>query len=434
MASKEQVLEQALGQTVDLVDWRTRMKEGWLVTLTIKRWRARKKLALNELGIYPPTEEARVAYEQLLTLGSKLLLPVQTLRDLEAIERGARLHLGEYSFSTPFGTFIPYTSYRLWQKGNEDFKKRFFEERDAIVAAYESLVEQVLTDYEQIARHSYQLLCSQIEDIRETFPTEEAFVIHYRQEIIGRSIKSATEFAETFVYEETFSRISLLSSLSTETEEVSADKVDETITVRQAEIEAARVRKVQLEEMNREIVEKTRQQKTAMVDTFLTSIVAQLRTLTYDAVTSVLASIKDQESLRGRPVIQLQHLIEQLKNLNFYGDQDIDAILTLLHTIVDRPAKERNLTEITQQLRQVATLTRGTILALGEQPREGRTAPQELGVILDPSEDDLREAREDIDTAISHARFPDAPEEREEREDDLQPVLSGEDARIERTE
>ena len=50
MASKEQVLEQALGQSVDLVDWRKRMKEGWLVTLTIKHWRARTKLGPGRPG------------------------------------------------------------------------------------------------------------------------------------------------------------------------------------------------------------------------------------------------------------------------------------------------------------------------------------------------------------------------------------------------
>ncbi len=434
---REQELEQALGQNIDMVNWRKRMKEGWLVTLTIKRWRARTKLTLNEIGIYPTTSEERAAYEQLLTLGSKLLLPVQTIRDLEAIERGARIHLGEHSFNTPFGTFIPYTSYKIWQKGNEDFKARFFAKRDEIVAEYETLVEQVMTEYEQIARRSYQLLRNQAPELAEMFPTEEAFLTHYREEVIGRNLKSAREIADSFVYEETFSRVSLLSSLSRETEEVSAEEVDETVSAKSAEIEAAQARKRQLEEMNREIVQKTREQKSAMVDSFLTSIVAQLRTLTYDAVTSVLASIKNQEHLRGRSVQQLQHLIKQLEGLNFYGDQDIDTILTLLHGIIKRPAKERNLAEITQHLRSVATLTRGTILALGEQPREGKEiAPEELGVILQPDDEDLREAREEIARAIQDIQVPDGvqEEEREEREEQLLPVGSSEEIRSERTE
>src|SRR5579871_2544532 len=93
MTTKQEALDQALGTPTSRVDWRRRMKEGVLVTLKIKRWRARQKLTLSELGIYPPTSEARAAYEELLTLGSKVLLPVSLLKELDAIERGARLHL-----------------------------------------------------------------------------------------------------------------------------------------------------------------------------------------------------------------------------------------------------------------------------------------------------------------------------------------------------
>src|SRR6266487_3068739 len=189
LMERQQILEAALGRSVNGTDWRKRMKEGFLVELSIKRWRARKKLTLTELGITPPTDAARAAYEQLLTLGSKLLLPQQTLKDLETIERLARAHLREHTFKTPFGTFLPYTSYGLWKSGNEEFKARFFARRDEIVAAYPALLAQLLTEYEQIARHTYQLLLSQIDDLGDSFPDEDAFVAHFRLEVIARTIK-----------------------------------------------------------------------------------------------------------------------------------------------------------------------------------------------------------------------------------------------------
>src|SRR5690242_19452811 len=108
-------------------------------------------------------------------------------------------------------------------------------------------------------------------------------------------------------------------------------EADLVISERQAEIEAAQKRRAMLDEMNRDLVRKAWEQKQQMLDRFLSSLLSKVRTMTYDAVTSVLASIREQETLQGRAVIQLKHLIEQLQTMNFYGDQDIDAILTGLH-------------------------------------------------------------------------------------------------------
>src|SRR5437763_6196312 len=146
-------------------DWRKRMREGILVELKIKRWRARKKLTLQELGIYPPSFQVREAYEQLLSLGSKTLLPLEVQRELDSLERSARYHLREYAFETPFGSFVPYTTYPLWKQGNKEYQKRFFEKRDEIIAQYPELVEQLLREYEQIAKHTHTLLMQQVPEL-----------------------------------------------------------------------------------------------------------------------------------------------------------------------------------------------------------------------------------------------------------------------------
>jgi hypothetical protein len=414
--SKEQVIEQILGTSIDLVDWRKKMKEGFLVTLRIQRWRARKRLSLSELGIKPPTVPASAAYEELLTLGSKLLLPLQTLKDLDAIERGARIHLKNFTYETPFGTFIPYTSYRQWKSGNEQFKERFYAKRDEIVSEYPALVEQVLSEYDQIARHTYQLLCTQDAEFTQIFPHEEAFLLHFRTEVIARNIKTAEEFAATFVYDEQFSRIQLLDSL--EAEELDTEGAENVITQKQAEIEAAQKRRVMLEEMNRDLVRKAREQKEAMIDGFLTSLIVQMRSLTYDAVTSVLQSIKQQDTLQGRPAFQLKHLVEQIQQMNFYGDQDIDGILTTLYSIIEKPSKERDISEIKRQLKAIATVTRSTILSLGESPRDTKeVSPQDLEISPIPDEEEIREAREEINAAVTNYTLLMEETNREEREE-----------------
>src|SRR5260370_14036184 len=190
---RESILAEALGQTVNLEDWQKYMKDGFVVDLKIKRWRARKKLTLYELGIVPPTPEAAQAYEELINLGTNVLLPVQTLKDLESIERQARQCLKNCTFETPFGRFLPYTAYAVWKFGNEEYKRRFLAMRDEIIASYPALVEELLTQYVQVPKHAYFLLKKQYDlidytafiDFTKTFPDEESFVRHFRTNIIA---------------------------------------------------------------------------------------------------------------------------------------------------------------------------------------------------------------------------------------------------------
>ena len=451
--TQRKVIEETIGQSVALTEWRTRMKEGVIVDLKIKFWKARKKLTLEELGIDPPTQEIRDAYEELLKVGSKLLLPEATIRELASLERAARYHLETYAYKTPFGYFLPYSTYALWKEKNEECKRQFFAKRDEIILGkdeygnredrngqpiprYNERVSTLLQQYEQIARHTYQLMKSQDATNLSSFLNEDDYVQHFCNEVIYRHIKPADKFYESFVYQETLSRMPLLSDL--ETEETSDSEITELMTTRQAEQQAARERARMLEVMNRDLVQKAREQKEALLDTFVTSLLTQLRSTTYDAVTSVLASIKQQETLQGRPAIQLKHLIDELNTLNFYGDGDIDTILTTLHGIIEKPAKERNIAEIQRQLRSIATLTRGTILALGESPREGKdtTMPTEIGISDTPSDEEIREARQELTSAYSGTMLFSTAlrEEREERQEVIPTSLAQEEQRRERSE
>jgi hypothetical protein len=282
MTDTRQVIEEALGQPIDLIDWRKRMKEGVLVDLKIKRWRAKRKLALEELGIEPPNEAARQAYEELLSLGSKLLLPEATLQELDALERSARLNLSDRAYKTPFGYFVPFSTYPLWKEKNEEYKRQFFAKRDEIIFGrdqygnledesgqpikdYTARVNELLTKYEQLAKHAYQLMKAQDANNLSSFRGEDNYAEHFREEIILRYVKSPAEFAASFIYEEQLSRMPLLSNL--DTEETTDEEITTVMTTKQAEMQAAQERKRMLDEMNRDMVTKVVLQKLVTEDT-----------------------------------------------------------------------------------------------------------------------------------------------------------------------
>ncbi|MGH2505872.1 MAG: hypothetical protein ACRDHZ_00395 [Ktedonobacteraceae bacterium] len=418
---RENILAEALGQAATLEDWQRTTKDGFVVEVKIKHWRARKKLTLYELGVLPPNGEAAEAYESLLNLGTNALLPMQTLKNLESIERQARLHLKTCTFETPFGRFLPYTAYIAWKNGNALYKQRFLTMRDQIVESYPNLVNDLLVQYEQIAKHTYFLLNEQ-HDLQGdasfvgTFPNEESFIQHFRTNLIACHIKPAEEFAESFVYEERFNCIQLDGLV------INREKIEEPetwLSEQGAKQAAALKRRELLLEMERDLVSQARAQKKNMIDQFLESLLIQTRTITYDAVTSVLASIQREETLQGRPVIQLKALIEKIQQLNFYQDNDIDRMLTSLHSIIEKPAKERDLAEIQRQLRAIATLSRATVLALGDEaPRtEKEINPTDIGISAFPTDEEVREAREEI-ALVRKAQSNQVEESREERVED----------------
>ncbi len=460
MTTREEALEQALGAPINLEEWQERMRAGWLVNLNIKHWRGRKKLTFAELGIKPSTQDAQTAYDKYLKPGSKQLLPVEPIQELETIVRGARMLLEECCYETPFGTFFPRTAYKqwkwglwkdgtatisgedyyakygtwyspdevmfeltdgiriAWQKpknmvkpGNEFFRYRFQETVKEIVKNYATLIAEVRSQYAYIAEEVYWLDTTQ----REEVATLSDYVDHFWHKFVKPHLKSAEEFAACASYQEVFLQFAVASML--EAEEISGKRMDTVFTKQEAERAAAQEYKHELDAANRELLAKVRAQKEAMIDSFITSLVARLRHMTYEAVTSVLKSIKDNDTLQGRPVIELKGLIEQYKALNFYGDGDVDRILTTLYGIVEKPPKERNIAEIQRKLRDIGTITRSTLLALGEQPREGKEdlSPEDVGISTDPSDEEVREAREEIASGVFKVEVSEEREAREEQ-------------------
>jgi len=142
--------------------------------------------------------------------------------------------------------------------------------------------------------------------------------------------------------------------------------------------------------MNRDVVEKARQQKEELIDTFLADLVKQLRGLVYEVTTNVLASIEtNQGRLVGKASVQLSNLIEQVASLNFFGDQEIDRMIARVRMELARQPEDRDVKEIQAQLKNMATITRATLIGLGEQPRSARS----LGVADAPTPEMIRTAR-----------------------------------------
>lgn len=125
----------------------------------------------------------------------------------------------------------------------------------------------------------------------------------------------------------------------------------------------------------------------------LGAVVSQMRAAIYEAVTDVLATLQKREEqiVAPRSVMQLKNLIEQIRLLNFYDDDEVNRILTQLQGMLDLSPerRRRSAAEMQATLRAIATVVRGTLIDLEEEPRPARAA----GIPDAPGGESIRAAR-----------------------------------------
>ena len=95
---------------------------------------------------------------------------------------------------------------------------------------------------------------------------------------------------------------------------------------------------------------------------------------------------KNQGKIHPRSVVQLRNLIEQVGQMNFFGDTETDAMIRRVRSIFDQRPELRNAADLQTALRDVAIITRASLLDLGEQPRASRiigdqdTTPDQIAI------------------------------------------------------
>lgn len=407
--------------------WAELLKEGVIVELHLRRWRGQATLNLDDIGV--PLNGEQELYSRLLSLGSKRLLPKPLLDEMDAVDSAARKCLLRHGLRTYWGQFIPVTAFQDWQEENRRFQQRYQAIGQQISDEYEQIVGRVMDDYAEAARAAYhrrhKLQDGHHDDVR--FLPEDAFVDAFCRHIRSM-IPTADEIYASFAYETELSYVPLVHlleedmrrqeeirlqrkqlqhDLEIEEERIRIATQAERDQARHAEMQRLAQRQHEAElrlidkaaksqraaattAMHQEVMAKAAQHKENLIAGFLRDVAAQLRTLIYDAATQILESIERNEYLHPRSITQIENLSARIERLNFFGDTDADAMIAELKRItVDRPAADRSAAEIQATLRDIAVVTRASIIQLGDMPKSAR----QVGVPDAPKADIVRQAR-----------------------------------------
>jgi Protein of unknown function (DUF3150) len=382
---------------IDAQDWRTLMRQGVVVKLTLRRWRGRTKLNYADLGIDVRDETIRTAYGKIMRLGSKFLLPLATIKELDNIDRSARALLERMSFKTTFGQFVPYTSYSAWRGETNRWEAEYYRVRDAIVDDYAGIVFLMIQDYRNAARQAWNLLASTAPDALGR-QTSEQFIDTFLERI-RRHIPTATEIGNSFRFEINLLRINFPDLVGMDGQEhtINADEAVLKMEQHEQEEHALSEREAMLAAMNLDVVEQARRDKEQIIRSFLGDIAGQLRQLTYDAATDALAVIGHGESLPPQSSRKLRNLLETLERLNFTDDREMQQISSGLQAMIDQPGRDRNMDDVRRQLRAIAVVVRQELFALGDAPRLSRDQEERDAALLGAAtEEDVRQARVEL--------------------------------------
>jgi len=401
-------------QNIKMIEptWIRLLQRGVIITPHIHRWRGSCALTFDDLGL-PTQEKSREPkaqqfqempemtlkspegdkksapsnkdFQELMNLGNKVLIPLDYIKRANALDGAIRHVLQKYGFETYWGVFIPETAYQQAKKELDVLKANYIQLAGEIYRDWDELTKELVQKYTVQAHQAYKRYVRLKSD---TTYTEEMYVERFITRIL-QTRPSREQVRDSFRIEIGINFIPLPSLLAEDIEKAKLIGIE----TEQSRLEI---------EMRRDVLDNARRQKDELLSGFMKDVVGKLRSTTYEAVTDVLESIRRNGNLHPRSVSQLRNLVDNIQMLNFYGDKEIDDCVNQVQSILAIPTDSRDLGDITARLRDIAIVTRSTLLNLALNPRSAR----DVGIPDVPEMAITRQSRNNIENGLDITAMP----------------------------
>lgn len=347
--------------TIARDDWRSLMESGAIANLKVSRYRGVKQLQAIDLGL-DVTEMREI--ESIVNLGHRLLLPADILGEFNSLETRARQVLRSSGLSTPLGLFVPSKSYETLAATMANYKSRF----EALV---ESLIANLPAHRERMAQEYERLAAQVLARVVASDPSAITWSSRdqWESDFVTRCMlhfPSADTLRSAFSFALSLSFVPLPYESQTETPIYAASSGD-------------------LVNLRRAVITEQREAREALVSDFLSSVQGELYGLVNEALSDTLASIKKNDSLSSRSVVQLKRVVAQIGDLNFWGDKRLETIQQEITALLERPSKTRSTTLATMVLDELSYQVRVANMGIESLRNEsGITLPASESVVFMP--------------------------------------------------
>lgn len=259
-------------------------REGVLIDVSVRYWRAHKKLKAEDLGLDPDT-----VTNHLISLGHKKLLPTQALAAFALVESRAHalVEASTFPFMGRIGHFLPNKKLAEVTNRLDSLKGEFEDARRSFLDQYSSLRMDAAREWWEAARRLVSDPDRLVATIENSFP-------------------DASRMDRYFEFDVSLFQIRAPEALQTELI---------TLGDQQSIIEA-RARAA------REAAERIR----AGSEGFVADCVATLRQETAQLVDGMIESMSSGKTgtVHQKTLNRLARFIDQFKELNFAGDQELE--------------------------------------------------------------------------------------------------------------
>lgn len=366
------------------IDFNVFLQDGVIIDLVIKRWRGKNKLDESEMGLQQSSNNDYSNFmNKYVTLGSKNLFPKDVLEKISSIEVRTRKNLKEYSYESPWGRFVPLTAYDKWKENNEKFKEEFFKMRDEIVDDYPNIISTVKEDYKPLAGSVYKRINGLPIDQPTAIPSD--FIQEFLQSIIDQ-IPSPDEIKESFIFEVNLSSLpDLVTGMSGESlspippVSYSPTQEDNNSSVPNTEKIVSMLPKEVTAQSKLTTEEKSKKKKEIQTDInksmlgenneklelFIGNVLTKIRELSIEASDDIIKSIdKNEGKLVGRTSLRATNLINKVRALDFYGDNQLKEYIDELEKLMEEKPKERSVEDIKRQVSNIKTYSEKSLSEL----------------------------------------------------------------------
>jgi len=258
---------------------------GVLISVSVRYWRARKKLNPEDLGLQREQIDNR-----LISLGHKRLLPKERMQRLALLEGRAHALVEENTFPFLNGVarYLPNTKLEQVTGKLNDLQSDFEHEQRVFLSQYTQLREGAVGEWRDVAENLVEDPERLVAVIEHAFPPADVMPRYFGFDIRMFQI-AVPDVPQTELIE-----------LGT-----------------QQEIMAARQR----------ATESARQEIDRSCRNFIADCVSTLREQTAQLCTEMLATITSSESVHQKTLNRLVKFVDHFRQLNFTGDVEMERQL-----------------------------------------------------------------------------------------------------------
>jgi len=261
-------------------------REGVLIDVSVRYWRATKKLNAEDLGLDPESVKTR-----LISLGHKNLIPREALQPFALIEGRAHalVESNTFPFLNGLGHFLPNARLQETTDRLAQMEGEFIVQKDSFLDQYAETRDKALAEWREAAVRLVSHPAKLVETIEDSFPDT-------------RKMDRAFGFTVQLFQVQVPEKLKL--------SEVSIEQQQKVIRAReQAVLQAA-------EKINQG------------VENFISDCVASLREQTASLCEEMLESMKTGKTgVHQKTLNRLVKFIDEFKTLNFVGDRELEEQL-----------------------------------------------------------------------------------------------------------